>query len=368
MKNREFLMLAKDYEEGRDRVPGMFVSEKIDGMRAIWLPRFRGMPISDVSWANADKKLKDRKCTGLFSRYGNVISAPDWFLDQLPTDILLDGELTAGRGAWEKTISTVRKHEPVDSEWHDIMFMVFDSPSYQQVFQDGRINNVNYKKELRWAEIKAKYDLPEVQSEQIFRIIDIKYNGLLLRYSGPHISANCEIIKQTTLPFKQPEASAELAKLLAEVLDNGGEGLILRLPSSEWEPRRSPYVFKLKAERDSEATVIGYTFGLGKHHGRLGSLRCLWSNNGSSVEFDLGGFTDEERILTKNGAFLASQDQNAGKSWPGPLFVADPLNSTPAYISDKFPLRFVVSFKYRELTDDGKPKEARFWRDRPKGT
>jgi hypothetical protein len=55
--------------------------------------------------------------------------------------------------------------------------------------------------------------------------------------------------------------------------------------------------------------------------------------------------TDMERIIIKKGK-------------PGEV--------TYDQISDIFPLGTVVTFTYRELTDVGKPKEARYFRKRLK--
>jgi DNA ligase-1 len=79
------------------------MSEKLDGVRAIW--------------------------TGseLISRNNKPINAPEWFLKSLP-DISLDGELHVGRGKFQETVSIVRKKKPVDAEWKSVLYSVFDAP------------------------------------------------------------------------------------------------------------------------------------------------------------------------------------------------------------------------------------------------
>ena len=71
----------------------------------------------------------------------------------------------------------------------------------------------------------------------------------------------------------------------------------------------------------------------------LGSLRIEW--NGKI--FDLSGMTDSERAIIKKGI-------------PGEV-TYDP-------ISEVFPIGTKVTFVYRDLTLDGKPKEARYFRKR----
>jgi len=101
MINREFVMLAQVYNPSKHKIGGWFVSTKYDGQRCIWDGgASRGIPKIEVPWANnkKDERYLERPiATGLWSRYGNVIHAPDWFLDGLPTGMLLDGELWSGR-------------------------------------------------------------------------------------------------------------------------------------------------------------------------------------------------------------------------------------------------------------------------------
>lgn len=94
-------MLAKPYSG--QNVFGWLVSEKLDGVRAIW--------------------------TGseLLTRNGTVIRAPDWFLQSLPT-VKLDGELWCGRRMFQTTVSIVRRQVP-DSRWREVQYKVFDAPS-----------------------------------------------------------------------------------------------------------------------------------------------------------------------------------------------------------------------------------------------
>src|SRR5205809_6855024 len=94
----EFLMLAHKYVPERDseRIKGWYCSQKLDGVRAMWDGGVsRGLLASEVPWANVEKDyryIEENRATGLWSRLGKVIHAPDWFLDQLPL-YPMDGEL-----------------------------------------------------------------------------------------------------------------------------------------------------------------------------------------------------------------------------------------------------------------------------------
>ena len=86
------------------------VSEKYDGVRAIW-----------------DGKT-------LRSRSGNVIQAPAWFIAKLPPQ-RLDGELWLGRGQFEQLSGYVRKTTPQDGEWRQIKYMIFELPEAPGTFE-----------------------------------------------------------------------------------------------------------------------------------------------------------------------------------------------------------------------------------------
>ena len=127
---------------------------------------------------------------------------------------------------------------------------------------------------------------------------------------------------------------------------------MVRRAWSPWRPERSSDLLKIKPFEDSEATVIGYTWGretdLGsKLLGLMGNLVVSWEGK----EFELSGFTNEERVL-----YVGDCKANLiGAAHPGE-------RCAPNIHSASFPIGSTVTFKYRELTDAGIPKEARFWR------
>lgn len=95
--------LAETAPEGLSPV-GYLVSEKYDGVRALW----------DGSQ--------------LRFRSGGTIHAPASFLDRLPP-VALDGELWLGRGRFEDLSAAVRRAVPREAEWRQICYMAFDLPA-----------------------------------------------------------------------------------------------------------------------------------------------------------------------------------------------------------------------------------------------
>ena len=343
-------MLAHTYKN--HGVGGWFLSEKLDGMRAVWIPHTRGMAKADVLWANHDKddRYVDAPiATGLWSRYGNVIHAPDWWLDMLPL-MPLDGELYT-KDYRQELMKTVKKLSPGPG-WKRVRFHVFDIPSYTELFRDGRLTAVNFTKTF----ISLEYDWEDYLYHPA-KPLKFRTAVKLLEQKVPE---NKVIVPhpQIQLPFQTQAAQAMVTDKLEEITDAGGEGLILRSPSSMWTPKRSHKMLKVKKLRDSEAVVVGYRTGKetdkgSRHLGRMGSLVVVWGN----VQFELSGFTDEERQFS-----IAPFCGGPGLSPSGWAAEHDG-EIVPDWIhNDQFPRGSKVTFRYRDLTKDGIPQEARYWR------
>lgn len=250
------ILLAQVYQRGID-VNKYLVSEKYDGVRAIW-------------------------DGGAFhSRSGRAIRAPNWFTKNFPKTPL-DGELWLGHGKFDALSGAVRKDVPIDQEWRGITYMVFELPNATGTF-----------------------------AERAKRITEI-----VKQANVPHLKA----VKQY-----QVNDEATLNKQLKQVVAQGGEGLMLHRADAEYITGRSDVLLKVKPLLDAEAKVIAHTPGRGKYKGKLGALVVETSEG---IRFKLGtGFTDAQR-------------ENPPK-----------IGST-------------VTYTYRDITKNGKPKFASFLRVR----
>lgn len=342
--NRELVMLAHTFEQGKDRTAGMFLSEKLDGMRALWLPHTRGVPVARLPFANREKDKREHVATGLWSRYGKVIHCPEFFTDGFP-QYPLDGELWLGRGKFQEMRSVCSKLEPIGDDWYPVEFKAFDAPTYAQVFTEGRINNPHWSKTIKPADCMDAIGKPEDRLPQPF---EFTYNWL----DKQNLSKNADHLalhKQRHLPFNTRLAEICIAEELRDVLGRKGEGLILRHPASMWEPIRTRMLLKVVPEHDAEAIIVGFNAGEfgkdGKLWGLLGSAVVRWNG----VVFNLSGFTDAERALQPAAAEWARNN-------PGQLIPGSVGGSAVFSIGEE------ITFTYKELTDDGIPKSGRFKR------
>lgn len=344
-------MLAHVYVD--QPVNGWFMSEKLDGIRALWDGGItRGKPCSQVPFANTGKdhiRVSPPVATGLWTRYGKAIQAPDWFLNCLPS-YPLDGELYAGRKNFQTTSSIVRTLDSSRVDWDRIQYVVFDSPPYHALLANREIDNKpHFTKKL--VDCFQKLDRPEHPCKAGW-----DYKSVLgwLREQETHWWFPKSKGPKVKLHEQVPVSSLEhVLNTRDRILDLGGEGLILRHPTSYWVTQRAKTLLKVKGEQDDEATVVGYVWGRetdrgSKLLGLMGALVVEWLGQ----RFELSGFTEEERRMVGPPESSMEGYINAGL----------PISSV--WSNPNFPIGSRITFRYRELTDKGIPKEARYWRKR----
>lgn len=222
----------------------------------------------------------DHESRTFYSRNGNPFAAPSFFTEKLPK-LPLDGELWLGRGMFDEASSIVRSSQ--DKGWKDLHFMLIDIP---------------------WANAGP--------FEERYAILQ----HLMTLGVGAHV----HLITQT-----QCTGAPMLEKTLEFIVQNGGEGLMLRKPRSVYVGSRSPTLLKYKRRLDAEAVVVAYEPGEGGCAGLMGALWCALPNG---VKFKVGtGFDLKDR-----------------RNPP-------PIGST-------------ITFSYLKLTKTGKPYGASFERIR----
>lgn len=361
MARREFLQLAKTFKPGKDNPAGMWISEKMDGCRAWWDGGItRGLPTETVPWANVtDPKTGKRKAkikpesTGLWSRYGNPIMAPDWWLNHLPP-IFLDGELFAGRGNFQTLRSIVAKDVPEEDRWAGVQFAAFGSPTPQQVFSPGEIKNTNFHLEIDQMKImqfiQSRADSGTLE-EFVHAPGGITFEEELNYLQGALVGGDlCYLHRHVKLPDDPHAAEDSMGKFMDVVLQEGGEGVMLRKPNSIWTPKRVSTLLKVKPFTDDQGTLVGFVSGRetdkgSKLRGLIGAM--ILDYKGKRLE--LAGFTNEEREFETS--------EMRAHAWESPgVDMPDDFQGKHFKVGD------TIEFRYRELSDDLIPKEARYAR------
>ena len=202
------------------------VSEKYDGVRGHW-----------------DGET-------LRFRSGRVVPAPAWFTARLPRGTPLDGEMWLGRGRFDALSGSVRKAEPIDAEWRELRYVVFELPGASGTFA---------QRAQRIRELVGQATWPQVVAVEQVRVADRQ----------------------------------ALREKLADVVTRGGEGLVLHRADAPYRAGRSDAVMKLKPELDTEAVVVAHHAGQGRFEGQLGALEVRMPNG---RRFLIGtGFSEAQR-------------------------------------------------------------------------
>lgn len=218
------VMLANVYHAGVV-LDDYWVSEKYDGVRGYW-----------------DGET-------LQTRTGATLHPPAWFTAHWPK-VPMDGELWAGRGAFDVASVAIRQQPADEAAWRRIRYMVFDLPSHPGPFTErlGALKKVVDGLNVPWVQRVPQYKV-----------------------------AN----------------QAALEAQLDRVVRQGGEGLMLHRGASLYREGRSDDLLKLKPYDDAEARVVAHLPGKGKYTGMLGALLV---ETAQGVRFRLGtGFKDEQR-------------------------------------------------------------------------
>lgn len=359
---REFLQLADKFKPGKHDPSGMYISEKLDGTRVLWDGGItRGMRTVDVPWASIydpkkpgelKKKIKP-VATGLWSRYGNPIMAPDSWLNRLPA-MPLDGELFAGRGNFQTLRSIVAKDVADEYAWHNVQFAVFGTPPLSQLLRGGEIKNNNFVRSLdeQSAQSFAKTKIIESFGDDfMFARHDATFEDEINLLQGSLPQDDLVYLhRQILLPESRSLAESHMTAFMDVVLSEGGEGVILRDPKSIWTPKRVKTLLKLKPFIDDQGVITGFISGRetdkgSKLRGLIGAV--ILDYNGKRLE--LSGFTDEERRF--------ADDELTGYAWQHPGEEMPPITR-----GKHFEVGDTIEFRYRELSNDGIPKEARYLR------
>ncbi|SMB87122.1 DNA ligase-1 [Pasteurella testudinis DSM 23072] len=168
--------------------------------------------------------------------------------------------------------------------------------------------------DMGWHKLKLHvFDVPNADGDLPQRLQQLR------DYLQQNPSTHIEIIQQIPIKNKQ-----HAENFLAEIEALGGEGIVVRNPHIPYQHQRSSQILKFKTTQDEECRVIAHYAGKGQFAGKLGAVGC---QNERGV-FKIGsGFNHAER------------------------------ENPP-------PIGSLITYQYRGLTKNGKPRFATFLRIR----
>lgn len=178
------ILLAEVYRNQVD-VTQYLVSEKLDGVRAVW-----------------DGQM-------LRFRSGKAILVPGWFTDGLPRQPL-DGELWMGRGNFERLSGIVRREVPDDDEWRQLRYMIFELPDAPGTFAEraAHIRKVVGQANVPWLQAIEQSPVIDRSSLQKRMVEVVKAGGeglMLHRADAPYETGRSDTLLKMK-PWDDAEA------------------------------------------------------------------------------------------------------------------------------------------------------------------
>lgn len=189
--------------------------EKYDGVRAFWHPAERTF----------------------YSRYGKPFVLPPQITEAMPPNIVLDGELWCvdfsyslkrgvliprarrfGRENFQEAMKLAHRSDITTVDWTSFKYMIFDAPEIGSAYQD------------RYTRLGTHVALVQI---------------LLIISSEKHLSMwPCEHIQLA--PRERCRGTEHLEEYFQDIIDRGGEGIILRDPTAPFQAGRCPGYLKHK--------------------------------------------------------------------------------------------------------------------------
>lgn len=284
---RDSVILAKEYKNNEGvpntNVMGWWMSEKYDGYRAVWNGKH------------------------FLSRNKNRFYVPNWFSSIMPKGVSLDGEFWLGRGNFEKCGLFRRKIPKTKIEKENWEKFWANSGVIYKVFDIPHMDNSPFEKRM----------------EKLQTIIN---RQLFTKFTLPKLlNFPLQLTEQIKINSRD-----QLEDKFRDILQKGGEGVILKEPGSFYINGRSSSMLKYKEQGDMECKIIGYREGTGRNSKKIGSFLCSLLD--SNVEFIVGGINDTIRKNYKKN----------------------------------FPIDTIITIQYNGFTGTGKPRHARYMRRRYK--
>ena len=228
-------MLAGEYNPDKHDVVGKLMSEKLDGYRAVW---------------------DGNSCT-FYSRNGKKYNAPEWFVKCFPQRII-DGELWISRVGFQK-MGAVRKKIPLDEEWAHITFQAYDLIDCEGDFEE-RLTHLR----------------------KLIKLVDANWKRERKNFDYPMNKLKCPLryVEQVKI-----ESVDHMRQFYENIVENGGEGIMIKCPRSIYQQKRSKDLWKYKPNYDAEAIITGFRKGKGKYKRDLGAFECLPNTSTSLIKF-----------------------------------------------------------------------------------
>jgi DNA ligase-1 len=237
-------MLAKKWDEERFRFKGkrIHIQEKYDGNRC-------------VAWKeNGEWHFQSRRGKPLKVNFDMESFAGD-------TNLVFDGEVLTKRGDFNKASGLISS---LDKNKDELIYMIYDI-----IHPDYNYNN-------------RRIILEEFKDTEKVKVAPIIREGIYVGSKEPNIGELNE---------------EDIGRLLLEMVNQGAEGIIVRIGDGLYENKRSLNLLKYKLVQTMDMKCTGWIPGTGKYEGMIGALTAeLTTDKGEHITASIGsGLSDLDR-------------------------------------------------------------------------
>ena len=261
------LMLAEDDEAQIAKWSTIVIEEKYDGVRVIAIVKGDSISYFTRSFNELPSRCLQKITRELKTLLnGAMVPAPG---------IFFDGELTdLNRKSVSGKVTQMLKGAPADSIGDDMLYNIFDVEE-ADALDKGKGNN--------------PFSQRRALLETMFRTnkLDLIVDRLDKKNDKEEMTSIVLANSITT------DDHSLIHKTYKELVDVGGEGVIVKSPDHLYECKRSKSWIKIKEVNDCDLIIKGHYPGEGKREGYIGGLIC--EDASGTVKVKVGsGFTEED--------------------------------------------------------------------------
>jgi DNA ligase-1 len=246
-------MLAHDGANHEKKINGVrLIEPKLDGVRCLTVIDYEARTV--VQYTRNGKVLEN------FSHIANGLLAN---IDLIGRSYVIDGEVVSN--SFQALMKQVHRKDDVQAG--DARLMAFDILPLSE-FKKGKSTLGQKRRSALLKSFKTVFDQ----------------------------CGNIDIIPQKEVDLDSYVGELEFKQYNKDALEQGFEGIMIKVPDAVYECKRSTSWLKQKPFIEVSLTVVGIEPGTGKNEGKMGALLCEGEDDGKFIKVSVGsGWTDDQR-------------------------------------------------------------------------
>ena len=188
---------------------------------------------------------------------------------------------------------------------NECLALIKNSGLHGDWFFDGELTDLNRKSVSgKVTQMLRGKPMNDIGDDLIYNVFDLEYADTLKTGKGiipfsirrSTLEGVFSTYKTTSLTLAESFLTTEKEDIYAyykKIVDNGGEGVILKNPEHVYECKRSKNWIKLKEVNECDLVITGWYPGEGKREGFIGGFFC--KDLSGTLKVKVGsGFTDQD--------------------------------------------------------------------------